>query len=227
MAEIQNFKSQIAGYVLKVNSIEVQASEITLIYGSSGSGKSSFLKGLCGVIPSQYDFEFRGVNWGHRSVGEKSFSIVFQSDNLFEHLSAFKNLRLVKPQSWSSLEFQKKLKPFDIEGLLNKKVKILSGGERQMISCARSLLQTDRNLVLWDEPWSSMDSDNREKYRKFLLEYVRFENLPCILISHNLDEEIEGLKPKYIYDFTQKAHFQPRDSIDISDGLTILKYIWN
>ena len=204
--EIQNFKSQIAGRILNVDSIQVQASEVTLIYGPSGSGKSSFLKGLCGIIPSRYDFEFKGVNWGKCSVNQRAFSVVFQSDNLFEHLSVFKNLSLVKPKTLSLSEFKEKLEFFCIEDLLNKKAKVLSGGERQIISCVRSLLQENKNLVLWDEPWSSMDSGNRDRYRKFLLKHIQSKNWPCILISHNIEEEQKKLKPKYIYDFTQISH---------------------
>lgn len=211
MFSIQNFKTTVANYQLKVQDLNLAAGEITLLYGPSGSGKTSFLMGLLGLLPSTYTLNLP-LPGGPGDLGElpaeqKHCGVVFQFDNLFEHLTVYKNLLLVKDKSQSEIEFKKHLDSFGIDTLLNKKASVLSGGEQQIVACLRLFLQQNKSLILLDEPWSSMDPANKNKYRTYLLEHLKQANLPCILISHD-EEEAKSLSPRFNYDFNQVAFFE-------------------
>lgn len=204
---ISNFNSQIGPWKLSVDNISLENGEVTLVYGPSGCGKTSFFQGLLGLNLAQFDLQIQNMNLSEAAPNERKFSVVFQSNNLFEHLSVLENLLLVKSDEVSEKDFKLNLKDYNIESLLNKKANILSGGEKQMVSCVRAFIHKGRRVLLMDEPWSSMDFENKMEYRNHLINFLKSENIPCILISHDKDEEISFLNPRFIYDFTQLARF--------------------
>lgn len=211
MRSIQNFKAQVAQYQLLLSDISLQDGEITLLYGPSGSGKTSFLLGLLGVLPSEYNLNLsiHGVetDLGQIQGPKKNCGVIFQFENLFDHISVYRNLYLVKSQEESEVDFRSKIKSFGIEDLLDKKAQVLSGGEQQMVACVRLLLQQDRHVLLLDEPWSAMDPENKKRYRQHLKAYVQTQNVPCLLVSHDEDEAIH-VQPRFRYDFNQVARFE-------------------
>lgn len=212
MSLIQNFRAQVADYALALTDISVNPGEVTLLYGPSGSGKTSFLLGLLGILPSKYNFTLESKagsaeDLGSVPVAEKNIGVVFQFENLFDHISVYKNLLLVKDPNVTEDEFKEKLKKFNIEHLLNKRAGVLSGGEQQMVACVRVFLQRGVRLLLLDEPWSAMDPENKNNYRQHLLKYIQEKNLPCILVSHD-EDEAKHLSPQYIYNFNQVARFE-------------------
>ncbi len=204
---ISNFNSQIGPWTLSVDDINIEMGEVTLIYGPSGCGKTSFFQGLLGLNLANFNLEIKDQNLSQIRPTERKFSVVFQANNLFEHLSVVENLLLIKSESISDEDFKLKVKDYKIDSLLSKKANILSGGEKQMVSCVRAFLHKGRRVLLMDEPWSSMDFDNKMEYRNHLIQFLKSENIPCILISHDKDEEISFLNPRFIYDFTQVARF--------------------
>ncbi|MCO5113060.1 MAG: ATP-binding cassette domain-containing protein [Bdellovibrionaceae bacterium] len=211
MRSIQNFKAQVAQYQLVLSEISLQDGEITLLYGPSGSGKTSFLLGLLGVLPSEYKLNLN-IHGAETDLGQiqgpqKNCGVVFQFENLFDHISVYRNLLLVKPLDESEASFRARIKGFGIEDLLDKKAHVLSGGEQQMVSCVRLFLQQDRHVLLLDEPWSAMDPENKKKYRQYLKAYVQAQNIPCLLVSHDEDEATH-VQPRFRYDFNQVARFE-------------------
>jgi ABC-type molybdate transport system ATPase subunit len=111
-------------------------------------------------------------------------------------------------------EFSNLIQTYKINDLLQKKANVLSGGEKQMVSCVRAFVHKGRRIILMDEPWSSMDFENKCDYRAHLLDFLKAENIPCILVSHDKDEEISFLNPKFIYDFVQMARFEKGQLLD-------------
>lgn len=205
---IANFKSYVGDWILNVEDVGLENGQVTLIHGPSGCGKTSFFQGLIGLNPAEFQLEINGQDLATLKPFDRGLSVVFQSENLFDHLTVLKNLELVKPEDESEDEFLKKIKGFKIGEMLHKKANVLSGGEKQMISCVRAFVHKGRKILLLDEPWSSMDFENKSNYREHLLHYLKVNNLPCILISHDKDEEISFLNPVFIYDFTQIARFE-------------------
>ncbi len=204
---IKEFKSHIGSWNLKVDEISLEKGQVTLIYGPSGSGKTSFFQGLIGLNFAEFKLMFDDVNLSQVRPSDRKFSVVFQANNLFEHLLVEDNLKLIQPSNMPDKDFLEQVKAYNIESLLKKKSSILSGGEKQMISCVRAFMHQGRRLLLMDEPWSSMDFEKKMEYRNHLIDFLKKENIPCILISHDKDEEISFLNPKYMFDFTQVARF--------------------
>jgi sn-glycerol 3-phosphate transport system ATP-binding protein len=211
---ITNFRSYVGRWILNVEDILLEPGQVTLIHGPSGCGKTSFFQGLIGLNQAEYSLKYYNLDLSKLSPSERKLSVVFQANNLFEHLTVIKNLELVKSKDQTHDDFMKRISNYKIDDLLAKKASVLSGGEKQMVSCVRAFLHQGRRLLLLDEPWSSMDFDNKTDYRNHLLDFLKEQNLPCILISHDKDEEISFLNPGFIYDFTQIARFekgQPED----------------
>lgn len=206
--KIDKFKSEVGEYILNVEPIEIEKGEVTLIYGPSGSGKTSFLQGLIGINKADFDLNIEGLSVSQILPRERKFSVVFQFNNLFDHLKVLKNIELIRDDNIDEREFLTKINGFGIDSLLDKKAAVLSGGEKQIVSCVRAFLHKGRNLILMDEPWGSMDFENKNKFRTELLKYLKLEKIPCVLISHDKDEEISSLNPKFMYDFTQIARFE-------------------
>lgn len=205
---ISGFKSYVGQWLLSVDDVNIEPGEVTLIHGPSGSGKTSFLQGLIGLNAAEFNLQIDNLELSKLSPLDRKMSVVFQANNLFDHLTVQKNLELVRSSNQTAKGFLNRLRDYKIESLLTKKASILSGGEKQMISCVRSFVHEDRRMLLLDEPWSSMDFDNKFGYRGYLLQFLKKQNIPCILVSHDKDEEISFLSPKFIYDFTQIARFE-------------------
>lgn len=212
--KITNFKSYVGEWILNVDDINLEPGSVTLVHGPSGCGKTSFFQGLIGLNVAEYNLIMKNEDISKLVPFDRNFSVVFQANNLFEHLTVSANLDLVRPKNQNKESFLTRMKHYKIDELLPKKANILSGGEKQMVSCVRAFIHENRRLLLMDEPWSSMDFENKSNYREYLLSYLKQENIPCILISHDKDEEISFLNPKFIYDFTQMARFEKGQLLD-------------
>ncbi len=208
MIKIKNFKSFVGDWVLTIEDISLDPGQVTLIHGPSGCGKTSFIQGLIGLNIAEYNLVIDEIEIASLKPFERNFSVVFQANNLFDHLSVIKNLELIRPHNVDRNQFLSWIQDYNIDELLLKKANILSGGEKQMVSCVRAFIHKGRRILLLDEPWSSMDFENKSDYRLHLMNFLKAENIPCILISHDKDEEISFLNPQYIYDFTQMARFE-------------------
>ncbi len=212
--KIANFESLVGDWKLQVDEVNLEPGQVTLIHGPSGCGKTSFFQGLIGLNEAKFSLTIDGHETSKMNPFDRNFSVVFQFNNLFEHLTVLKNLELIKPNGLSSEQFADLINPYQVQDLLSKKANVLSGGERQMISCIRAFLHKGRRMLLLDEPWSSMDFDNKCDYRAHLLDFLKLSKVPCVLISHDKDEEISFLNPKFIYDFTQMARFEKGQAPD-------------
>lgn len=211
MRSIQNFEARVADYKLKLSDISLKEGEVTLLYGPSGSGKTSFLLGLLGVLPCTYNLylnvEGQDLDVGALPSVDKNFGAVFQFENLFDHISVYKNLLLIKPNHEDEEHFVSRAESFGLLNLMDKKAHVLSGGEQQMVACVRLFLQHNRRLLVLDEPWSAMDPENKNRFRQMLKQHVKKVNVPCIVVSHDMDEA-SHLSPQYQFDFNQVARFE-------------------
>jgi len=155
--------------VLRGIDLEVTKGEVSCIIGPSGSGKSTFLRCLnLLVIPDSGDVYLEGVRvtspeirpeWVRQQIG-----MVFQSFNLFTHLTALRNvtLGLTKVLKMDAEQADKKAQ-WELErvGLGDKLAAYpaqLSGGQQQRVAIARALAM-DPKVMLFDEPTSALDPE--------------------------------------------------------------------
>lgn len=212
--KITNFKSFVGEWSLTIDDINIEPGHITLIHGPSGCGKTSFFQGLIGLNVAEFNLVMNDVDVAQLKPFDRNFSVVFQANNLFDHLTVGANLELIRPVNQTKSDFSNLIQNYNIDDLLQKKANVLSGGEKQMVSCVRAFIHKARRIILMDEPWSSMDFENKCDYRAHLLDFLKTENIPCILVSHDKDEEISFLNPKFIYDFVQMARFEKGQLLD-------------
>lgn len=135
------------------------------IIGPSGCGKSTLLRLIAGIeFPQSGSISINGTDIIPSAVSEyqKSIGVVFQTHNLFPHLSLRANITLIleKTRGVSKDAAEKRadelLKLLHLSDQKNKKPAKVSGGQAQRASIARAL-STDPNLMLLDEPTASLD----------------------------------------------------------------------
>lgn len=163
------------------------------VTGGSGVGKSSLLNALLGFLPHQSgSIQWRGQELSSLSVSERPFGVLFQKDNLFEHLSVEKNLALGLMPSGRLNEAQrealvKAADRFQIATLLSKRAGELSGGQQQRVALSRVFLQ-NKPVLLLDEPFSSLDPGLRRDGLNWVCELQREQKSTVVMVTHHLDE---------------------------------------
>ena len=174
--------------------LDLEGNKIMALFGKSGSGKSSILRFVAGFEKFPDNFlkvketilqdKTCFVQPEHRNIG-----YVFQSLNLFTHLSAEENLKFASKRSKAKpfVSESEVVKILDLKSLLKKFPSSLSGGEQQRLAIARSLL-SNPNLILLDEPLSWLDTESKLRILEYLKEINQKFQVPMIFVSHSADE---------------------------------------
>lgn len=185
------------GYVevLKDISVDVTEGEVLCIIGPSGSGKSTFLRCLNGLeeiqdgsitILGQELTNNKSINKLREEIG-----MVFQSFNLFPHLTVLENMVLapVELKKMSKEEAtEKALNLLDKVGLKDKKnfyPGTLSGGQKQRVAIARALTMNPK-IMLFDEPTSALDPEMVGEVLKVMKDLAQ-EGMTMVVVTHEMN----------------------------------------
>lgn len=170
--------------------LTIAAGEIVGLTGPSGSGKSTLFDLIAGFLTP---------NSGTISLDDRSIlplpperrpvSILFQTDNLFEHLSAGTNvalglgnaIRADDPRVADALD------AMELPGLASRRAANLSGGQKQRVALARTLLR-NRPILLLDEPFNGLDDATAQPIRRDIARLVVERGWHAILVSHQAEE---------------------------------------
>ena len=182
MLVIKNLKKRYEKFSLDIENFQVKQGEFISILGQSGSGKSTFLNILAG-IETQY-------------IGEVSIkgelSMVFQDSLLLPHLNLFENIAFglrIKKIDKNEIEARvvEVMKKLEIFSLKDKYPNEISGGEKQRVSIGRALVMKPQ-LLLMDEPFSSLDENLRERLQEVVKNLQKELDLTIIFVTHDRDE---------------------------------------
>jgi putative ABC transport system ATP-binding protein len=187
--------------ILRIRNLTVESREHVFLFGPSGSGKTTLLGLLAGVLqaqsgsvsilgqdltamkPARRD-DFRGTHIGY----------IFQMFNLIPYLSVLENITL---PCRLSRERQRRLngtpmneaarrvaEHLGIGQLLQSNVATLSVGQQQRVAAARSLIGTPE-IIIADEPTSSLDYDHRERFVELLFNECKEAGSTLLFVSHD------------------------------------------
>ena len=171
--------------------LSVAPGTVTTLMGPSGSGKSSLLASLCGMLDPA--FRCGGRAWlGDRELGplppeQRRLGILFQDDLLFPHLTVGENISFglpPGPRARRRAELDAALAEAGLAGFANRDPATLSGGQRARIALLRTLAARPEALLL-DEPFAKLDSELRNRFRHFVFEHGRRLRLPTLLVTHD------------------------------------------
>jgi molybdate transport system ATP-binding protein len=182
------------GFTLDVQA-EIPSQGITGVFGRSGSGKTTLLRCIAGLERgARGDIALNGTAWQSQQQWvpphRRAIGYVFQESSLFPHLDVRGNLeyglRRVAPAQ-RRIGLAEAVSLLELAPLLQQQSEQLSGGERQRVAIARALL-TSPQLLLMDEPLSSLDQRSKAEILPHL-ERLRDQcAVPIVYVSHALGE---------------------------------------
>ncbi len=167
-------------------SLTVPAGEFVAIVGPSGCGKSTLLRIIAGLIkPSRGQVDIRG----------QKLAVVFQNFAVFPWLTAAENIEFgLKMAGQPAKEYKQiakeKVEEVGLKGFENQYPQKLSGGMRQRVGLARALA-VGPQLLLMDEPFSSLDAFTAQKLRQELLGIWLKYKMTIVMVTHLIEEAVE------------------------------------
>jgi NitT/TauT family transport system ATP-binding protein len=190
--EVKSVRKTYAGGVeaLREVNIAFPPGQLSTLLGPSGCGKTTLLKIIAGLIP--HDAGEVWVN-GRKVQGpgpERAF--VFQDFALLPWASVLRNvafgleLRGVPREEREKLA-RRTIEDVGLKGFEQRHPGELSGGMKQRVGLARALA-VDADIILMDEPFSSVDEQTRRKFQEDLLELLRHRQKTVIFVTHSIEE---------------------------------------
>jgi len=193
--------------VLRIRELEIPTGERVFLFGSSGSGKTTLLGLLAGVLETrQGSLQVLGKELTRMSRADRDafrgahVGYIFQLFNLIPYLTVLENITLPCRMSRqrrarlggvaldeAAMELASQL---NIGHLLSENVLALSVGQQQRVAAARALLGSPE-LIIADEPTSSLDADHREQFIEVLFALARPAQATVVFVSH--DRRLEPL----------------------------------
>ncbi len=170
-------------------SFSVEKNQIGFVSGSSGIGKSTLFNIIAGLILP----EKGKIMLDDMLLNDKNFSLktekrkvgyVFQDFALFPHINVKRNIQYAISSELSEL-FDELISKLGLLELLDKMPHELSGGQRQRVALLRAIFMKPKILLL-DEPFSNLDKDNIIAAQKIISQIISLYNIPCLLISHEI-----------------------------------------
>ena len=178
--------------VLENINLEIQESELTVILGESGCGKTTLLNILAG---------FQHVNSGSVKIDEEILvgsdarrAVVFQENALLPWLNVEDNVGFsLKLKGLKSAEIHNQvalvLETVGLSHVAQSQIWELSGGMKQRVGIARALI-SDAPFILLDEPFAALDAFTRENMQEFVLNLWIQEKKGFFLITHDIEEAL-------------------------------------
>lgn len=182
-------------YCLKNVNLEIEAGELVVLLGYTGAGKSTLLNVIAGLTEYRGDVYFNQKNMNNVPTERRGIGYLLQDIYLFPHLDVFNNVAFglratACPAVKITQEVEAILDLLHIGYLKKRYPKDLSGGEKQRVGLARSLIMEPQILLL-DEPLASLDPVTAKNIRKELKVLHKRLNLTTLYVTHNLTEARE------------------------------------
>lgn len=187
--------------VLRGVDLDVYESELLVILGESGCGKSTMLNIIGGMDQlTEGEFRFNGEDYSHASekvlteYRRNNIGFIFQSYNLMPNLTAIQNLRFIAELKKDSDDPERMLDWVGLSSRRNNYPSQMSGGQQQRVSIARALVKKPK-LILADEPTAALDYATGIEVLS-IIEKVASTGTSILMVTHN--EEITKMANRVI-----------------------------
>jgi len=187
---IKHLSNQVENFSLKDINLEIDKGEYFVLLGQSGSGKTRLLEAIAGLDPSSGKIYYKEDEISRKNPEHRDIGFVYQDFALFPNLNVEENI--VFSGRYREIEdvqehFEDIVDFLELNDLLDRSIKDLSGGEKQRVALARALYSKPKILLL-DEPLSAIDPTFRNTIMKKLKEIHRRYDLTTIHVTHNFRE---------------------------------------
>ncbi len=206
MLELKNInKSFEKTEVLKDINLHIKKGEVVSLLGLSGSGKSTILNIISGFetpCNGEVIYKEKTLSSTNKFIDpeDRNIGFVFQNYALFPHLNVYKNITFginKKPREEKDKIVSGLLKLINLEGYEKRFPHELSGGQQQRIALVRSMA-LNPELILLDEPFSSIDSMAKASIQKELLQILKGSAKTAIIVTHDAKEAM-AMSDRIVY----------------------------
>lgn len=176
-------------WALKEVSVQLERGKIYGIVGNNGSGKTVFMKCICGLLPAT-----SGRIWvGGKEIGKEidfpeSLGVIIETPGFLSGLTGRKNLEILADlrKKIDRTGIEEAMRKVELDPDMKKQVSKYSLGMRQRLGIAQAIMENPEFLVL-DEPFNGLDHRGVEEIRR-LLKDLKKEGKTMILASHNAED---------------------------------------
>ncbi|MDO5038592.1 ABC transporter ATP-binding protein [Clostridium sp.] len=185
--------------VLKNFNLNLSKGEFVTVIGSSGSGKTTTLKLINGLLkPDSGNVIINGEDIKNKNITEirKNIGYVIQGIGLFPHMTVEKNISFVLDLDKNDKDATKRkvkelMKVVHLEEeLINRYPRELSGGQKQRVGIARALAK-EPDILLMDEPFGAVDEITRKSLQDEIIKIQKKLNMTIFFITHDIDEALK------------------------------------
>jgi molybdate/tungstate transport system ATP-binding protein len=193
MIHLKNINLTLPSFALRDINLHIQKNDFFSIIGPTGSGKSLLLEGIMGLLPfSSGNLIVENNDITNLAVEKRNLAIVYQDFALFPHLDVTQNIFYGVPyhkipKQTAQIRFDSLVTTLGLEKITKRYPKNLSGGEKQRVALARSLI-FNPNVLLLDEPLSALDPVFHEEAKQLLKKIHDDLGITMIMVSHNFSD---------------------------------------
>ena len=180
--------------IIRDMNLTINQGEVISVVGPSGSGKSTLLKCLAGLEPVSAGI----IKVGQQDItsmqaNERPIVMMFQQPLLFPHMTVLENVMIGLTFKRKGTKSKRKEQATDflmkvgLDGYGKKYPYELSGGQQQRVALARALI-TNPQLLLLDEPFSSIDNEKRDELRMWVKNLLKEAGIASLFVTHDIEE---------------------------------------
>ena len=174
--------------------LHIREGAFATIYGASGSGKTSTLRMIAGLMaPESGMITFNDRIWydDQQNINlppqERNIGFVFQDYALFPHMTVRRNLEFAAGKGYNKHWVDQLIDRIELGELKHMRPSQLSGGQQQRVALARALVQRP-DILLLDEPLSALDTRIRSKLQGFIRSIHDEFGITTLMVSHDIGE---------------------------------------
>jgi len=194
---IKNIRKDFGDFTaVKESSFTVEDGEFFMLLGPSGCGKTTTLRMIAGLeLPTSGEIYLDGEEISQKPPSKRDIAFVFQMFALYPHMNVRKNLSYpLVSQGMARLDVKKKVEEvagiLGIQGILNRPVGGLSGGDRQRVALGRAIVR-DPKAFMMDEPLGALDAEFREHMSEELRSLHDRMNATTVYVTHDQLEAMQ------------------------------------